>query len=505
MIIKSSLTLTPALKEDLPIKIKLRLFTFCTFVCAMISSHVVNANGPTPPMKEQIQDVLQQDPRLDGSVTGISIISGETEEIVYQQNDSIHLQPASNLKLFTAATALQSLGTNYTFTTEVLTDGKQRLGLLDGNLYIKGKGDPTLLAKDFDQLAKGIKKNGISVIRGNIIGDDTWYDDERYSIDLPWSDETTYYGAQVSALTVSPNSDFDAGTVIVEVKPDKKPSQKPEIILTPSTDFIEVKNLAKTVSSNGVTDIKIERLHGTNTVTIKGTIPINSNSLKEWIGVWDTTNYALKIFKQSLNNNGIKLLGQVKPGKTPEHATPITQHTSMPLSDLLIPFLKLSNNGHGEVLVKEMGRVFGAEGSWEEGLKIMNNELQTLGINTDTIMLRDGSGVSHVNAVPANEITKLLYEVQGKEWFPAFKEALPVSGASTKLESGTLRNRMEGLPKNAKVSAKTGTLTTVSSLSGYVTSKSGKNFIFSILINHVMDEEKAKQVENQIVMILANQ
>jgi serine-type D-Ala-D-Ala carboxypeptidase/endopeptidase (penicillin-binding protein 4) len=452
-------------------------------------------------LAQQLNQLLKEDPDLRGAIAGVSIRSANTGEIIYDHLGDVRLRPASNMKLFTAAAALSVLGEDYTFKTEVLAVGTVKKKTLQGDLYLKGKGDPTLLKADFAKMAAEIKKQGIKKISGNLVGDDTWYDDIRYSADLPWSDEQTYYGAQISALTASPTKDYDSGSVLIEVKPGKS---KGVVNVTPATDYVNIINQTQTVSEDGKKKINFEREHAKNTITISGTIPIKSKVEKEWIGVWEPTRYALALFKQSLEEQGIKISGKIKTGATPTDAKLLHTHSSIKLSELLVPFMKLSNNGHAETLVKEMGRVVKGEGSWEKGLKVMEVELTKLGINTNTLELRDGSGISHVNLVPADQLSQLLYAVQSQPWFPAFRNSLPVAGLSGKMAGGTLRSRLKGPDVKGKVIAKTGTISTVSTISGYMRTKSGQTLIFSIMLNNLLDDAKGKKIEDRMVQLLAN-
>ncbi|WP_420490530.1 D-alanyl-D-alanine carboxypeptidase/D-alanyl-D-alanine endopeptidase [Neobacillus niacini] len=453
---------------------------------------------------QQLNQFLSEDPYLHGAIAGVSIRNATNGEVIYDHFGDVRLRPASNMKLLTAAAALSVLGEDYKFKTEVLIEGSVEKNILLGNLYLKGKGDPTLLKEDFDRMAAELKKLGIKKINGNLVGDDTWYDDIRYSLDLPWSDEQTYYGAQISALTASPTNDYDSGSVMIEVKPGNRQGDKAKLTTTPITDFVKIINQTVTVAKDGKKKLTYEREHAKNTITITGTLPVTSKGQKEWIGVWEPTRYALALFKQSLKENGIEVSGKIKKGTTPIDAKIVYTHSSIKLSELLVPFMKLSNNGHAETLVKEMGKVVTGEGSWEKGLEVMEAELAKFGINTETLVLRDGSGISHVNLVPATQLSQLLVAVQQQPWFPAFLHSLPVAGMSEKMVGGTLRSRMKTQNVKGKVFAKTGTISTVSTISGYVNTKSGQTLIFSIMLNNLMDEAKGKKIEDKLISIIAS-
>ena len=454
---------------------------------------------------QEIQRILEHSPGLDGALMGISIRSAEKGEVIYERGSQTRLRPASNLKLLTAAAALETLGEDHVFQTELYIKGVQVGHVLQGNVYLKGKGDPTLLEKDFDELAASLKQRQVKFVHGDLIGDDSWYDDVRYSQDLVWGDEQEYYGAAVSALTASPNEDYDTGTIIVELAPGEKAGKRATVKLEPETDYVKVINKTKTVSADANNKIEIERSHGTQVITVTGTIPEDAGVTKEWVSVEDPTEYALSLFEKSMKKYGIKVLGKRKKGKTPVGADMIATHQSMPLSQLLIPFMKLSNNSHAEVLVKEMGKEADGEGSWKDGLKVARNQLKSMGLDMQTIMMRDGSGISQVNMIPANEITKLLYAVQEKTWFPAYLNALPIAGNENRMVGGTLRKRMKGTLAAGNVRAKTGTISGTSSLSGYVTTKRGEKIIFSIILNNFVAEKGITAIQDKIAVMLAEQ
>lgn len=454
-------------------------------------------------VEEQLRMILDN-PLLQGGITGISVRKAEDGAILYSNLGMIRLRPASNMKLLTGAAAMSVLGPNYTFSTDVLTDGQIRGDTLMGNLYIRGKGDPTLLEKDLVHFARQLKELGIRNISGALLGDDRWYDAERYSQDLNWSDEHSYVGSQISALTLSPNEDYDTGTVIVEVSAGAKVGASPTIKLIPQTDSVEIHNAVKTVASGKTKTVSVEREHGSNRIFVTGQVPVGAKKVRSWVAVWEPGVLVLDVFKKALEVEGIRLGGKTELAKKPlpASATVLVSKKSMPVEDLFIPFMKLSNNGLAEVLVKEMGKVRLGEGSWKAGLRVMEEELKGLGMRTETMVLRDGSGMSHKNLVPADELTTLLVEIQDEPWFPAFKKSLPIAGEPGRMVGGTLRNRMADVRAKSSVMAKTGSITGVSSLSGYVTAADGTELVFSILINNYV-KGPVSPIEDAIVKVLS--
>lgn len=450
-----------------------------------------------------LDELIRTSPDLDGAISGISVRDTSDTSLLYEHQADIRLTPASNMKLLTSAIALDILGETHTFPTDIWMDGSIQKKMLHGNLYLRGTGDPTLLEEDFAALAKQVKKAGIHKMRGHLVADDTWFDDMRYSIDLPWSDEDQYYGAQISALTASPNRDYDAGTIILEVKPGKKAGQKATYDMIPKTDIVHVINRVKTVPKGGKKDISFKRSHGTNKITLHGTIPLKASSSRQWVALWEPTAYALDLMKRALKAEGIQLKGPLKTNHIPKKAKKIASHSSMPLSEMLVPMMKLSNNTHAEILLKELGKEVKNKGSFEAGLDVVNERLPAFGVDPSRAVLRDGSGISPMNLMSANQFTLFLTKIQKETWFKTYVNTLPLAGASERMVGGTLRNRLKEPVTFEKVRAKTGSLSTVSTLSGYIETQGGKTLAFSILLNHLVDDDKGKEIEDRIVSILA--
>lgn len=457
-------------------------------------------------LQERIDTYIQQEERLIGAIAGIHIIDRETKETIYQHMKDTRLHPASNMKLLSGAAALIGLGEDYTFQTNLAYDGSIDKDVLNGDIYIQGKGDPTLLPKDIEAFARVLQSLGVTQINGNVYVDDFHYDDVRLSPGLVWDDQPYYYGSQISALTVSPNKDYDTGTVCLTIAPADSEGKPPAIKCYPQTSYVHIQNNA--VTGKELTKpleesaLEIDRLHGTNEIILSGSIPLRGEAEKIWVSVWEPSLYVGTLLKEALTRKGVMTQGSVEQKEMPETVSVLEEKTSIPLKEILIPFMKLSNNGLGEMFVKELGRINQGVGGWEEGIEELMKALRPFGITQDNVDIRDGSGLSHATTISAQVFTNFLYRIQSAEWFPSFYESLPIAGEADPMVGGTLHERMEGI----HVHAKTGTIEGVSTLSGYVTTSKGKKYIVSILLNNVHGnhDETIKEVEDEIIRILDN-
>ncbi|MCW2864004.1 MAG: hypothetical protein JWP48_5712 [Actinoallomurus sp.] len=419
-------------------------------------------------------DQILADSRLSGATVGVTVRNAGTDEVLYSRNADQQVVPASNNKIETSAAAFGILGTGYRFHTDVSTRG--------GNLYLKGTGDPTLGAAAFDQLAAAVAAKGVTKINGDLVADDTWFEGPRVGPDWDPTDFPYSYAAEISALTVAADDVFDVGSVDVSVTPTTV-GQSPSIGLSPETGVVTIDNRATTGAAGSASTVSVDRTVGTNTIVVSGSIPADGAKFDDLATVQDPALYAADVFRRALTAHGVTVAGATEHGTTPKAAKVVTTRRSIPLSQIATPFLKLSNNMIAEILVKAIGHKVTGHGSWTAGLPVIAKYLKTLGVDTSQVNQTDGSGLGHTNYTTATQISNVLKAAQSKSWFPVFYDAIPIAGRPDKLVGGTLRSRMAGTPAAGNVHAKTGTLTGVSALSGYVEDPSGQRLIFSIVFN----------------------
>lgn len=446
-------------------------------------------------------DTILSAPGLDGADVGL-VVRTAGGDTVYTREANRRQQPASNAKLVTSVAALDVLGPDYRFETTVHTTGRRYGNVQHGDLYLRGTGDPTMLAADYDALAKKVADSGIRTVNGRLIADDTWFDDVRLGTSWAWDDEPFYYSAQVSALTAAPDTDYDAGSIIVRVAPGT--DGRATVTTEPPTDYVTVVNTAVTGPAGSANTINVDRVHGANTFTVTGSIPAGGATTTEWMAVWEPTGYAAALFRAALTRHGVRVAGPTSTGAVPAGAPRTAVKQSMPLRELQVPFLKLSNNLHAEALVKAMGRATRGQGTWSAGLAAVSNILPAYGIDPARLSLRDGSGLSRMDQISPDQLAALLGAARNRPWFPEWYEALPIAGNADRMVGGTLRSRMRGTAAEGRVHAKTGSLTGVSSLSGYVTTADGQQWVFSMVTNNSIGVN-LKALEDTVAIRLAQE
>lgn len=460
--------------------------------------------GPSDTGLKGAIDTILGDPRLDGGAVSVVVADAATGERLYRRDAGDRLMPASNTKLPTSVAAMALLGPGHRWTTDVLTSGRRHGSTLVGDLHLRGSGDPTTLAADYDRLAADVAATGIRRITGRLVADDTAFDSVRLGRSWAADDESAYYSAPISALTLAPDTDYDSGTVVVEVTPGARPGDRPSVRLTPPNSHVRLDVGATTLAKDAPADLAVERRHGTETITVGGGIPAGAATVKEWIAVHDPTAYATSVFADALRAHGVRVPDGPRPVRAaPPGARVVAAHRSMPLTELMHPFMKLSNNMHAEALTKTIGRTVSGAGTWDAGLAAVRTDLEGRGVDTRGLRQADGSGLSRMNLFPAEALTTLLLSARGEPWYAEWYDSLPVACAPDRAVGGTLRSRMCSTPAALNARAKTGSLTGASALSGYVTDAAGRELVYSVVLNNYL-ASSVKSVEDAVVVTLAS-
>jgi D-alanyl-D-alanine carboxypeptidase/D-alanyl-D-alanine-endopeptidase (penicillin-binding protein 4) len=470
----------------------------------VIAAPAADASPADPGLNAKISSVMR-DTRVTKARSAAIVLDGSDGRELYKRYAWRGTTPASNTKIVTAVTAMHTLGPNYRFKTEVIRRGRVGGGTLHGHLYLKGYGDPTLRQSDLRALAEQVRAAGIRTVTGSLVADASFFDNVRYNPNWSTAYADDYYAAEVSGLTLAPDADLNAGTVMINYAPGSAAGKRAKISFTPAAakSYLRISNKAVTGKRGSATTFSASRSYGSATIQLRGRVPRDRATGHTLITVSRPDLYAAAVFRAELTRAGVAIRGTTKSIPTPATSrTVITRDTSMTLSKLLVPFLKLSNNSHAEALTKAMGARKGRPGNWADGLSYTKAYMKKLGAPMKEVRLKDGSGLTRANRLTARGLARVLYRVQRESWFPAFSAALPVAGNSDRMTGGSLRYRMTGTRAANNARAKTGSLTGVTSLSGYVRGRDGRRYVFSMLSEY--SGTSPRPVEDKFVVALAN-
>ena len=425
---------------------------------------------------------------------GAIIVSLTRGDTLFAQNADAMMQPASTMKMYTSAVALDRFGPDYTFRTPALRDGQLGGdGTLNGNLYLRGVGDPSLSSRfwhdenPMDVLAKQVADAGVKRVHGDIVGDATAFDDKL----VPDGWKTSYlgaaYAARVSALSLNEN------VVWVVVQPSGK---KAVFSLEPASTAIDIESSVRLTGGSGGSISASRRPDGT--ITVRGSIGANSAPRKYSLVVDNPPLFAAGALRASLQKLGISVDGPTRLAAVPSTATEIAAVASPPLAQIIGEMDRESINVVAELLFRAAARSPNQIGSAETGLANLRAFLtKKVGAPANVVDVADGSGLSQLDRVTPRSMVELLGFAHQADWGPVFHAALPVDG-----ESGTLKRRAKGTPARGNLHAKTGTTNTVAALGGYVTAKDGEVLAFSLVYNGT-DRGNAKAAMDQIGATMA--
>jgi D-alanyl-D-alanine carboxypeptidase/D-alanyl-D-alanine-endopeptidase (penicillin-binding protein 4) len=451
-------------------------------------------------------DDIFDDPNFDNANWGVVIQSLETGEYLYRRNGNKLFIPASDLKLFTTAAALILLGPDYCFSTNILMSGKMDGSVLDGDLIVRGRGDPTISGRFYDDdkykvfkdWVDSLSRIGIDEITGNIIGDDNRFDDLGLGKGWAWDDESYWFSAPSGAVSFNDN----VVDIIVKVNKGKN---LPIIITNPSTKYIVFINNVSVVPNDSTTEIDVYRQRGTNIVNVFGTIR-KQDSVKTYVTVNNPTQYSMVVLKSVLEKKDIKIDGfpmdiddisKIPPDKS---LKPLFTYYSPPLKEIIKVINKNSENFYSEQLLKTIGLEMEGFGTAENGVKAENNVFREMGILPEGMIIVDGSGLSRLNLVTPHQIVTLLSYMYKSKYFIPFFNSLPIAGVD-----GTIGKRMKKTKAENNLRAKTGTHIGVSSISGYVFTLDDEPVAFSIIANNYNVPVKiAENIEDLVCLRLAN-
>lgn len=451
---------------------------------------------------QKIIDNFEQLSHLKNASIGIQLLDLKNGESIGSLHPEKVLIPASTLKLITTASALELLGNEYKFTTQIGYSGQIKQKILKGDIILIGGGDPTLGSEYFQNYyfsphfletwAQKIKAAGIEKISGNLILDASIYDNYKIPATWIWEDIGNYYGAGANAFTV-----YDNLFRITFHSPLEAGKQTQIVNYYPKIEGLILNN--EVLSSNKNTDLAY--VFGSpldKTRSIRGTIPKNKKAFTIKAAVHHPEELLANDFLNFLAKEGIFIQGEIIFRSTnPEDFKCIYVQESPPLRQIVKVLNYQSINLFAEHLIKQIAYEKTGKGSTEKGIIEIEDFWKNKGTNTNELFVEDGSGLSHFNAVSPDFFTEILYQMKDNQ---SFIQSLPAAGQGT-----IYQFKPENFREN-ELKTKSGSMTRVRCYAGYLTTNSGQNLAFSIMVNHFSGSHSIliENIQNLLVEIKNN-
>lgn len=448
-------------------------------------------------------DALIGQPRFKNGQWGIKVVSLDTGKTLFEHNAHKFFQPASNAKLFTAAMVLDRLGSDCRIPTYISSVARPDAdGVLHGDVYVSGQGDPTLSSRWHDGDAKAaldplvavFRKAGVRRIEGDLIGDESFLHRTTLARGWMWEDLEYAYGAPLSALS------FDDNTVKLHVSAASTIGKPCQVAVLSSDTRLKIVNETVTTEADAPDDLSAKRPLGTDTVIVSGQIGIGSEKVTLSVPVPSPARFFMDNLAAELRRGGITIAGKIgvrsaweSGGGTRDVLGSVQSPT---MAGVLGEALKESDNLAAALLFAHAEARLMSEWSHHSktsGPQLLNQFLAEAGLPADEVQIEEGSGLSRNNLTTPNAIVALLLRMHDHQSSADFVAALPIAGVD-----GTLKGRFKDTPAQGKLRAKTGTLRWAQALSGYVTSQAGEELAFSILLNRYLPAESAPAATEEI-------
>ncbi len=447
-----------------------------------------------PQIELRLDNILARE-EFKHTIPSIMILSADYGDTIYSHQSDLLVRPASNQKLFTSAAALRQLGPNYNYRTVVYRRGDIVDGKLKGDLIIKGYGDPLLSLTDLDRIIDGLSLFNIREIDGSIVVDDSFFDNVSWPSGWMWDDEPNPYVPHITALSVNDNivtlsverSMVDDGDIWVRVSPQSSHIQ------------YELQNDESNDNSEPELRVFPNRRSERDSYVIKGDLQRTRLPRKFTVTVRDPSMFAGRLLFEKLEEKGITASGDVHRGYKDSTAVPLIQ-INTPIDSVLRAMNKDSNNLAAEMTLKILSaELYGPPGTGDGGSRAIQESLELLDLNNSLSRFVDGSGVSFYNLTTTRLIVELLYRISADEsLFRPFYESLAVLGVD-----GTLIRRAVHSAARGRVYAKSGTLTGVSSIAGYIDTLHDERLIVAMLFqNFTNPPGRYRQIQDEIFEIL---
>ncbi|KAA3617777.1 MAG: D-alanyl-D-alanine carboxypeptidase/D-alanyl-D-alanine-endopeptidase [Calditrichaeota bacterium] len=465
----------------------IRKFLFVLLVFSLLSckpNFKTTSHSPKENLISQIKYLIN-DPVLANAQIGIFIESISDNSVLFKQDEYKLFVPASNQKLYTTAVALEKLGADYKYETRFFTTGEIQDSSLNGDLFVVGRGDPSISGRfkekdilaHFKDWADSLKAKGINTINGALIGNDTFFKGHKLGYGWNWDDEPYWYSAQIGALS------FNENCIDLEITPGEKEGELIKVKTNPITDYVIIENNAITAAKDSLSTLSIGRARGKNRIEIKGRLPFASSLEKKSITIEKPALWFLDTFIKVLNEQGIEVKNGYKLNTArvdfETNKKALFTHFSPEMSELVKVVNKGSHNFYAEQVFKTLGAEIKKKGTAKESSKVIMDWLNSNAVTDAHAIIVDGSGLSRMNLVSPYSTATLLKEMYHSENFEPFYYSLPIAGVD-----GTLKRRMKNSVAQNVVRAKTGYVRYMRSLSGYTKDRSGNDYLFVIMLNY---------------------